>query len=124
MKKVLAITMSLAAMVSLTACGGGNSAPAATEAPAAGTQAEAGADTAAEGGEAAGSSSGDKYDLKLATNLAEDHVACQGYYAFADAVETATDGHVTVTVYSGEQLGKESDVTSAVSMGAKTCDIA
>ena len=41
MKKVLAITMSLAAMVSLAGCGGGNSAPAATEASAAGTQAEA-----------------------------------------------------------------------------------
>ena len=123
MKKVLAITMSLAAMVSLAGCGGGNSAPAATEASAAGTQAEAGADTSAEGGEAAGSSEWGQYDLKLATNLAEDHVACQGYYAFADAVEAATDGHVTVTVYSGEQLGKESDVTSAVAMSAKTCDI-
>ena len=49
-------------------------------------------------------------------------MACQGYYAFAEAVEKATDGHVKVTVYSGEQLGKESDVTSSISMGAGTCD--
>lgn len=73
--------------------------------------------------QAADSSAWDQYDLRLATNLAEDHVACQGYYALADAVEEATDGHVTITVYSGEQLGKESDVTSSISMGAGTCDI-
>ncbi len=59
MKKVLAITMSLAAMVSLAGCGGGNSAPAATEASAAGTQAEAGADTSAEGGGPPAPASGD-----------------------------------------------------------------
>ena len=63
------------------------------------------------------------YTLRLATNLAEDHVACKGYYAFADAVKEATDGQVEVIVYSGEQLGKESDVTSAVAMNLGTTDI-
>ncbi|MBQ6374674.1 MAG: DctP family TRAP transporter solute-binding subunit [Clostridia bacterium] len=64
-----------------------------------------------------------EYTLRLATNLAEDHVACKGYYAFADAVKEATDGKVEVIVYSGEQLGKESDVTSAVAMSLGTTDI-
>ena len=63
------------------------------------------------------------YTLRLATNLAEDHVACKGYYAFADAVKEATNGQVEVIVYSGEQLGKESDVTSAVAMNLGTTDI-
>lgn len=121
MKKVLATMMAITTAVSLAGCGGGAAAPA-TTAAASGTTA-----ATAEGGESAeapaGSSEWGTYNLKLATNLAEDHVACKGYYAFAEAVEAATDGHVTVTVYSGEQLGKESDVTSSVSMGAGTCDI-
>lgn len=115
MKKVLGISMALISAVSLTACGGGAAATtAATTAAPSGTQGQG-------AGEGA-SGSWDNYELKLATNLAEDHVACKGYYAFADAVEKATDGHVKVTVYSGEQLGKESDVTSSISMGAGTCD--
>ncbi|MCC8026722.1 MAG: DctP family TRAP transporter solute-binding subunit [Clostridium sp.] len=121
MKKVLATMMAITTALSLAGCGGGSTATNTTAAPAGTTAAQA------QGGEsteaAAGSSEWGTYNLKLATNLAEDHVACKGYYAFAEAVEKATDGHVTVTVYSGEQLGKESDVTSSVSMGAGTCDI-
>lgn len=120
MKKVLATVTAMAAALSLVGCGGGSSTTAttaaATTAAAAGTEAAA---TEAAGG----SSSWDNYELKLSTNLAEDHVACQGYYAFAEAVEKATDGHVKITVYPGEQLGKESDVTSSIAMGAGTCDI-
>ncbi|MCI8512556.1 MAG: TRAP transporter substrate-binding protein, partial [Lachnospiraceae bacterium] len=130
MKKTLAITLTLAMAASLAGCGGGSSsAPATTAAAAAETTAAAAADTTAAAGndaagnDAAGAANWDNYDLKLSTNLAEDHVACQGYYAFAEAVEKATDGHVKVTVYPGEQLGKESDVTSSIAMGAGTCDI-
>jgi tripartite ATP-independent transporter DctP family solute receptor len=121
MKKTLAITLALAMAASLAGCGGGSSSAPATTA-AAGTTAAADTKEAA-ASDAAGSANWDKYDLKLSTNLAEDHVACQGYYAFAEAVEKATDGHVKVTVYPGEQLGKESDVTSSIAMGAGTCDI-
>lgn len=117
MKKTLGLTM--AAVMAAASLAGCSSKPAETQAPA--TEA-AKAEAAAQETEAGGSSNWDTYELKLATNLAEDHVACQGYYAFAEAVEKATDGHVKVTVYSGEQLGKESDVTSSVSMGAGTCD--
>ena len=98
MKKVLGISMALISAVSLTACGGGAAATtAATTAAPSGTQGQG-------AGEGA-SGSWDNYELKLATNLAEDHVACKGYYAFADAVEKATDGHVKVTVYSGDFHG-------------------
>lgn len=125
MKKVLGLTMAIGLAVSLTACGGnaassGTTAGNTTAAPAAGKAESAKEADAADDG--SGKDWG-TYNLKLATNLAEDHVACKGYYAFAEAVEKATDGHVTVTVYSGEQLGKESDVTSSISMGAGTCDI-
>lgn len=121
MKKMLATVTAMAAVVSLVGCGSSSGTAATTAAP----KAEAAATEAAEDSQEGGESSADwgTYNLKLATNLAEDHVACQGYYAFAEAVEKATDGHVTVTVYSGEQLGKESDVTSSVAMGAGTCDI-
>lgn len=121
-KRVLGLTMAMVTAISMTGCGGGS-----TAATTAAAKEDATTAAAASEGEskdaAAASSDWGQYDLKLATNLAEDHVACKGYYAFADAVKEATDGHVTVTVYSGEQLGKESDVTSSVSMGAKTCDI-
>lgn len=119
MRKAWGLSMALVSSILLTACGGGADTTTTTTA--------APADSAVQGQDEskAGASAGnwDNYELKLATNLAEDHVACQGYYAFAEAVEKATDGHVKVTVYSGEQLGKESDVTSSISMGAKTCDI-
>ncbi len=117
MKKVLVISM--AAMMAAGSLAGCSSKPAETTAAAAET-AKAGEGQASE---AAAGSNWDNYELKLSTNLAEDHVACKGYYDFADAVEKATDGHVKVIVYSGEQLGKESDVTSSISMGAGTCDI-
>lgn len=120
MKKLWGLSMALVSAVSLTACGGGASTSNTTVAAAAPSS---GAEAQSEGESGAAAGNWDNYELKLATNLAEDHVACKGYYAFAEAVEKATDGHVKVTVYSGEQLGKESDVTSSISMGAGTCDI-
>lgn len=121
MKKMLATVTAMAAVISLVGCGSSSGTTTTTAAAKSETEA---AEAAGDGQEDGGSSADwGTYNLKLATNLAEDHVACQGYYAFAEAVEKATDGHVTVTVYSGEQLGKESDVTSSVAMGAGTCDI-
>lgn len=117
MKKILATVTAMAAALSLVGCGGGSSTTATTAATTAAGSEEAATEAAG------GSSNWDNYELKLSTNLAEDHVACQGYYAFAEAVEKATDGHVKITVYPGEQLGKESDVTSSIAMGAGTCDI-
>jgi C4-dicarboxylate-binding protein DctP len=58
------------------------------------------------------------YELKLATNLADDHIATAAYKKFADEVDKATDGHVKIIVFPGEQLGKESDVTNAISMNS------
>lgn len=118
MKKLLTLALAAAMALSLTACGGGNGGSGGTSA---GTPSGGSA-----GGSAAapsGGSSGQTYELKLSTNLADDHIACQGYYGLAEAVEAATDGQVTIVVYPGEQMGKESDVTSSVSMHANTTDI-
>jgi len=123
MKKVLLTMTALAMGLSLVGCGGNSGSTTTTAAATTAAKEEAAATEGAEKAENTGSADWGEYNLKLATNLAEDHVACKGYYAFAEAVEKATDGHVKVTVYSGEQLGKESDVTSSVSMGAGTCDI-
>ena len=115
--------MALIMAASLAGCGGSSTASttaAATTAAAAAETTAAAAEAETEAAEA-GSDWG-TYELRMGTNLAEDHVACQGYYKFAEDVEAATDGHVKVTVYPGEQLGKESDVCSAVAMHAGTCD--
>ena len=128
-KEVVLMAAAVAMAAALAGCSSGETetTAAAVQSTAAETEAAGGEDaeasSEAEGEAAANSANWDTYNLRLSTNLAEDHVACQGYYAFAEAVEEATDGHVTVTVYSGEQLGKESDVTSSISMGAGTCDI-
>ena len=85
-KRVLGLTMAMVTAISMTGCGGGGTT--ATTAAAKDTTAAAAAE--GESKTATGSDWG-QYDLKLATNLAEDHVACKGYYAFADAVKEATD---------------------------------
>lgn len=137
MRKLVSIGLVASVAVSLAACG--SSSQSAASSSTAGAATSEAASTEAASTEAAtteetgstestasanvDSSAWDNYELKLSTNLAEDHIACQGYYAFADAVEEATDGHVKITIYSGEQLGKESDVTSSISMNAGTCDI-
>lgn len=84
-KRVLGLTMAMVTAISMTGCGGGS-----TAATTAAAKEDATTAAAASEGEskdaAAASSDWGQYDLKLATNLAEDHVACKGYYAFADAV--------------------------------------
>lgn len=124
MKKVLVITMAaMMASGSLAGCSSKSAETAATTTAAVETEATKVENQGGESQASTDSRNWDTYELKLSTNLAEDHVACKGYYDFAEAVEKATDGHVKITVYSGEQLGKESDVTSSISMGAGTCDI-
>ena len=85
MKKVLVLSMALISAVSLTACGGGTAptTAAATTGAATGAASSEAQEQGQDGG-AAASGNWDNYELKLATNLAEDHVACQGYYAFAE----------------------------------------
>ena len=80
-KRVLGLTMAMVTAISMTGCGGGGT----TATTAAAKDTTAAAASEGESKAATGSDWG-QYDLKLATNLAEDHVACKGYYAFADAV--------------------------------------
>ena len=73
MKKVLVLSMALISAVSLTACGGGTAptTAAATTGAATGAASSEAQEQGQDGG-AAASGNWDNYELKLATNLAED----------------------------------------------------
>jgi tripartite ATP-independent transporter DctP family solute receptor len=106
----LTVAAAASAAAALSACGASSSAAAP-------------ASTAASAAASAGNAAWENYDWKLSTNLAEDHVCCKGYYTMADAIKEATGGKVNITIFPGEQLGKESDVVSSVSMGSGMCEI-
>lgn len=63
------------------------------------------------------------HDLKLSTNLNQNHIVAKGYYEMAEAISEDSNGNVKITIYPSEQLGVESDVVSAISMGAGTADM-
>lgn len=67
---------------------------------------------------ATGSDAWDEYDLRFGINLPEEHVGTQSVYAFAEAVDAATDGKVKITVYPGEALGKESEMVAMCMEGS------
>jgi tripartite ATP-independent transporter DctP family solute receptor len=75
------------------------------------------------GGVLAKKASGGTYNLKLGTNLPEGHICTQGYYKMAKAIKTVTNGQVNIIIYPGEQLGKERDEVSAVSMHTGIIDM-
>lgn len=54
------------------------------------------------------------YELRCGTNMVEGHPATIALQNLAEKVEKATDGHVTITIYPGEALGKESELVSMV----------
>lgn len=114
MKKLLALTLALAMVLSFAACGG-SSAPASSAAPAASTPA---ASTAPADSSAAPADSGEaEYVLKLGDVLAEDHPHSQSYYWFADRVAELTGGKVKVEVYVNSSLGNQSDLVEGLSLG-------
>ncbi len=99
MKKIISIVMASALALSLAACGssGGNSTASGGDAPAA---------------------SGQKLELKLAHNLAEDHPLHIAIQQFADDVAAGTDGNVTIKVFPNGMLGTEREVMEQVKNGA------
>lgn len=114
MKKLLALTLALAMVLSFAACGA-SSAPASSAAPAASTPA---ASTAPADSSAAPADSGEaEYVLKLGDVLAEDHPHSQSYYWFADRVAELTGGKVKVEVYVNSSLGNQSDLVEGLSLG-------
>ena len=93
MKKILAAVLCLVMVFALCACGGGSSAPAATE-----------------GGEKT-------FNLTLAHNLAEDHAVHVAMTAWAEAVKTASNGTINISIAPNGTLGSESDCVSQIQAG-------
>lgn len=87
MKKLMALTLTLIAALSLLAgCGSGNGS----------TQ---------ESGEENAGTSGETYTIQLAGSVAEDHPITLGLYKFEELAEEYSDGQIQVEVYPNGQLG-------------------
>ena len=109
MKKVLALVMALVMVLALCACGQ-QAAPAATQAPA--------AEAAAPAAEAAPAAQ--KFTMDVALHSV-DSVAEPAVEQFKEAVETATDGNVTVNIFYGGQLDTEAENITQLSTGEVQC---
>ena len=101
---LLLVMMVFAALV-LAACGGGS-------------DSESSSDESNE----SGSENAETITLRLAENHPEDYPTTIGDKEFAKLVEEKTDGRYKIEVYSGGQLGEESEVLEQVQLG--TIDLA
>ena len=92
MKKIIAALLCVAMVLALCACGGSSSTPAA--------------------------SNGEKtFNLRLAHNLAEDHAVHIAMTAWAEAVKTASNGTISITIIPNGTLGSESDCIQQIQAG-------
>ena len=83
MKKIIALVLAMVMCFALVACGGSNNS----------------ADT-----------NGEKtFNLTLAHNMAEDHAINVALTAWADAVKTASNGSITISIVPNGTLGSEKD---------------
>lgn len=87
MKKLIALTLTLIAALSLlTGCGGGS-------------------ESAQESGEETADVNGKTYTIQLAGSVAEDHPITLGLYKFEELAEEYSNGQIQVEVYPNGQLG-------------------
>lgn len=104
MKKLLTLTLALAMVLSLAACGGPESAAPAPETP----------DTA---GASAGAPEFDPVELSLATSYSTTHAFFPLLQEFADKVAKVTNGNVTIAIYDSNTLCASADMHNAVVTG-------
>jgi tripartite ATP-independent transporter DctP family solute receptor len=120
MKKTLAMLLSCAMAMSLTACGGSSQTAATTAAPAA-TQAAttaAAAETKAEEKAAdASADMGKELHFKLAENQPDGNPITEGMKMFADLAKEYTDGTVNIDVYPNAALCDEASSIDQVVAG-------
>lgn len=114
MKKLIALFLSLAMAASLAACGG--SASTASSASASGEADSAGASSTAAEGEDPYAALGD-YTMVVGHAQPEGNPRTISMDKFAEDVEAATNGHVTVEVYANGQLGTEKEMLEQVVAG-------
>jgi tripartite ATP-independent transporter DctP family solute receptor len=98
MKKILAAALLLAMMLALAACGSSSTTTTTTTTTTAASEEKA-------------------VTLKLAHNLAEDHAVNIAMTAWAEAVNEASNGSITIEIYPNGTLGSESDCVSQLQAG-------
>lgn len=103
MKKILALTLSLAMAAGLTACGGNS-----------GNTDSKGAAAGAEAGNAASTDS-INFTLAMVDNTSSNYY--QGAMKIAECVEKATEGKITITIQAGGTLGGEGDTLDMAIQG-------
>lgn len=114
MKKLSALFLAAGMVLCLASCGGGSSAPsAATPAPAGNPPASSAA--------ASTPPSTAQVTFRLGVAQEDSNPYSKGAYQFSDLVKEKTNGRIQIDVYTGGQLGGESDMTESVSLG--TLDI-
>lgn len=105
-KRIVSIVLAGTMVLSLTACGGKQTA----DADNGNTNAAA---TAAQS-----ASTGDAKSFKLATDAAMDYPTTVALQSFADEVEEKTGGRITITIYPSAQLGDENSYLQQLQFGA------
>lgn len=101
MKKLFALVLTFAMVLSLAACGGGSGSQTATP--------DNSGDSSEEGTQT--------QEWSLAVVTAENHPMTKACMTFADKVREATDGRVDITVYYAGQLGSDPETCAQVMDG-------
>ncbi len=110
LRNLLIIMLSLVMTLALTACGGnGNAEPDASEP---GTSAQP-----SDSGNQPDTNTGDSFELTLSMHDPVTSSNGQFYQAWADAINEATDGHVTITLFGSSTLASAADVGDMVESG-------
>ncbi len=108
MKKITWILLSIALMISLVACGGGDSTPPVdsgeTEQPTTGEAEQP-------------VTNDDKIIIRLGTATEPDGHYVLGAKLFKEKVEEYTDGKVDIQIFPSSQLGNERDLIEGISLG-------
>ncbi|MGM9615867.1 MAG: TRAP transporter substrate-binding protein [Oscillospiraceae bacterium] len=120
MKKLLALLLAVVMVLALCACGAKTEepAPAAEEAPAAEAPAAEAPAAEAPAAPAAEPSAVEPLEITFSTTFQETATGGELVTYFKNALESATDGAITVTVYYGGTLFADADALDGVATGA------
>lgn len=115
MKKLLALVLALAMVLTLAACGSSK-----TEQPAASNQPAAEAPAA----EAPANTNDDAtLVLKIGVSTNEEDPRSKAALQFADEIKEKTDGKLTAQLYPAGQLGGDADLINSMALDSGTVDI-
>ena len=112
-KRLSALILALALILSLAACGGGSGSSGSSSGSSGASSASS--DSGASGG---ADIDGDPITLTLATCAADDAIDSIVAYKLADKLSELSDGNITADVYTNAQLGGLSDTIQAVKAGS------